>query len=390
MSPPEDELDVHGTSRLVRRARYLAPVSTDSGRAPTRWEGPDEEQAAPPRRAQGAGSHRPAPVRPRPEVGTASRSATARPESRVPRRPRLLTVVGLTVFAAATVALVWTQGLILSRDWLFGWLLLGLLAVSLSDPLRWARSVLVDWRPLMVVLLCYDLSPPVRKWVGIKPHVWPQLDADRVVFGQLPTISLQQSLFDAHDPRWYDYATFPVYLSHFFVTLLVLALLWRVSYERFRHYRALVVTLATAGFVTYVLFPAVPPWLAAVDGYIGPVHRTIQGTWAALGVTPAKALFENHGAFYNQEAALPSLHAAYPMLLLLFFWGAGRWARVGLVAYVLAMAFTLVYSGEHYVADILVGWLYAAAVFAGVGWTRRHRTSRRPPPAPAQPAPEAS
>jgi membrane-associated phospholipid phosphatase len=112
--------------------------------------------------------------------------------------------------------------------------------------------------------------------------------------------------------------------------------------------------------------------------------------WEALGITPAKALFENHGEFYNQEAALPSLHAAYPMLLLLFFWGAGRWARVGLVAYVLAMGFTLVYSGEHYVADIIVGWLYAAAVFAGVGWMRRHGTWRRPPPAPAQPAPEAS
>jgi membrane-associated phospholipid phosphatase len=78
------------------------------------------------------------------------------------------------------------------------------------------------------------------------------------------------------------------------------------------------------------------------------------------------------------------------MLLLLFFGGAGRWARVGLVAYVLAMAFTLVYSGEHYVSDIVVGWFYAAAVFAVVGWARRHGSRRRPPPAPARPAPEAS
>jgi membrane-associated phospholipid phosphatase len=327
-----------------------------------------------------------------PASGIEPRSADIPAEPRAHRHtPRAaLTLAGLAVFAAATVVLVWRQGLIISRDWLFGWTLLGLLAVSLSDPRRWARSIVVDWLPLMIVLLCYDLSLPVRRWLGIQPHVWPQLDADRVVFGQLPTISLQQSLFDARGPRWYDYATFPVYLSHFFVTLLVLALLWRVSYERFRHYRALVVTLATAGFVTYVLFPAVPPWLAAWDGYIGPVHRTIQSMWEALGIEPAKALFENHGEFYNQEAALPSLHAAYPMLLLLFFWGAGRWARVGLVAYVLAMAFTLVYSGEHYVSDIVVGWLYAAAVFAGVAWTRRHWTWRRPPPAPAQPAPEAS
>jgi PAP2 superfamily len=301
-------------------------------------------------------------------------------------KARVLTATGLAVFAVATVVLVWTQGLILSRDWLFGWLLLGLLAVSLSDPLRWARGVIVDWLPLMVVLLCYDLSLPVRQWLGIVPHVWPQLDADRLVFGQLPTTWLQHRLYGAGSPHWYDYAAFWVYLSHFFVTLLVLAVLWKVSYSRFRRYRALVVALATAGFVTYVLFPAVPPWMAAGEGHIEPVTRVMAGMWDAVGIAPAKALFENHGEFYNQEAAIPSLHAAYPMLLLLFFWGAGRWARTGLIAYVLAMAFTLVYSGEHYVADILIGWLYAGGAFAVVSWAGRRRARRRPEqPAPPQP-----
>jgi membrane-associated phospholipid phosphatase len=306
------------------------------------------------------------------------------------RKARILTVAGLAVFAAATVALVWTQGLILSRDWLFGWLLLGLLAVSLSDPLRWARGVVVDWLPLMIVLLCYDLSLPVREWLGIVPHVRPQLDADRIVFGQLPTTSLQHWLYGTGAPHWYDYIAFVVYLTHFFVTLLVLALLWKLSYQRFRHYRALVVALATGGFVTYVLFPAVPPWLAAREGYIEPVTRVMAGMWDAVGIAPAKALFENHGEFYNQEAAIPSLHAAYPMLLLLFFWGAGRWARTGLVAYVLAMAFTLVYSGEHYVADIIIGWLYAGAAFGVVSWARRRRARRRTAQAPARPALEKS
>ena len=33
-----------------------------------------------------------------------------------------------------------------------------------------------------------------------------------------------------------------------------------------------------------------------------------------------------------------------------------RWLRVPLVLFPLAMAFTLVYGGEHYVIDILAGW----------------------------------
>jgi membrane-associated phospholipid phosphatase len=48
-----------------------------------------------------------------------------------------------------------------------------------------------------------------------------------------------------------------------------------------------------------------------------------------------------------------------------------------LLAYPLAMTFTLVYSGEHYVIDVLVGWAYVAAVFLLVGaaerwWRERH------------------
>jgi membrane-associated phospholipid phosphatase len=233
----------------------------------------------------------------------------------------------------------------------------------------------------MAILLAYDLSLPVRRWIGIEPHVWPQLEADRIVFGQLPTITLQDRLYTPGTVSWYDYVAFVIYLSHFFVTLTLLGVLWKVSYERFKHWRALVVGLATAGFLTYVLFPAVPPWLAAVQGHIEPVHRVISEMWGAVGITAAQALFETRSEFYNQEAALPSLHAAYPMLLLLFFWGwvANRWVRAGLVAYVVSMGFVLVYGGEHYVFDLVVGWVYAAGVYAAVGRWRRRRQQRAEP-----------
>jgi membrane-associated phospholipid phosphatase len=50
-----------------------------------------------------------------------------------------------------------------------------------------------------------------------------------------------------------------------------------------------------------------------------------------------------------------------------------------LLAYPLAMTFTLVYTGEHYVADVLVGWLYVALTFIVVGlgerWWERRRAA---------------
>jgi membrane-associated phospholipid phosphatase len=309
-----------------------------------------------------------------PSTATSAELAPGRPRLLAPNRARWLTVGGLLAFIAASVALVATEGLILSRDWLFAWLLLGLLAVSLADVKRWARGVIVDWLPLMAVLLLYDLSKPVSEWLGTRPHVLPQLDLDRwLTGGAVPTVWLQHSLHRPGVAHWYDDVAFFVYLSHFFVTLAVAAALWRLAYPRFKRFRTLVVGLATAGFVTYVLFPAVPPWLAAWEGHIAPVDRLIAGMWGHVGLQPAQALFENHGEFYNQVAALPSLHAAYPMLLLLFFWRDGRWARLGLGLYVLAMGFTLVYTGEHYLTDLLVGWGYAGGVFATVAALGRRR-----------------
>ena len=85
--------------------------------------------------------------------------------------------------------------------------------------------------------------------------------------------------------------------------------------------------------------------------------------WAHVGLLDGAHVLSATGHFANPVAAVPSLHAAYPMLLLLFFWrSANRW-RWLLVAYTLAMALTLIYTGEHYVIDIVLGWIYAVGVF---------------------------
>jgi membrane-associated phospholipid phosphatase len=62
----------------------------------------------------------------------------------------------------------------------------------------------------------------------------------------------------------------------------------------------------------------------------------------------------------------------------LFFWGMWRkpWQRAVLVAYPLAMVFALVYGGEHYVVDALIGWAYAFAVHFGcLAWEGRQRVA---------------
>ena len=97
--------------------------------------------------------------------------------------PRWATALAVLAFVALTVALVAWNGVFLSRDWLFLWVLVALAVLSLGDLRRWAHGVVFDWLPLMALLLAYDLSNGVRQFVGIQPHTQPQLQADLLLPG---------------------------------------------------------------------------------------------------------------------------------------------------------------------------------------------------------------
>ena len=180
--------------------------------------------------------------------------------------------------------------------------------------------------------------------------------------------------------HWYDVGTTLVYNTHFFAVYVIAAVLWARDRARWGAFVRRFLALTFAGLATYVLFPAAPPWMAAARGEIEPVSRISGKGWNALGLDGAASLLDKGQGIVNQVAAVPSLHAAFALFICVFFWRRARWPmRVVLVAYSLAMGFALVYAGEHYASDVLLGWLYVALVMAGVTWCeRRWRTRRRP------------
>jgi hypothetical protein len=231
-----------------------------------------------------------------------------------------------------------------------------------------------DWLPIVAILLAYLVLHELGKTLEKVAHVDPQLGFDEWIGGgTAPTVRLQRALWHPGDPRWYDYAAWLVYLSHFVVTLVVAIVLWVRAYPLFRRFRVLFLTVTFAGFVTYVIYPAIPPWLASQRGDMPHTVRIVRAMWLHLGLTDIAKIFGDNSRYAFPVGALPSLHAAWPFLLLVFFWPiAGRW-RALLVAYALAMACTLVYSADHFVFDVLLGWTYVLVVVVAV----RHFTNRR-------------
>ena len=306
----------------------------------------------------------------------ASSSRAARARRRWLPRASLAWIGPVAYFVALGLAVAF-RGLPTSRDALVFWILLGLFAACLTDLRRWGRGVLVDWLPFAFVLFAYDL---LRGYADrlFEPHIWPQLRADEILFGVVPTVWLQEHLWDPQRIDWIDYAAWVVYLTHFFATLVIAAGLWLFAWHLFRRYMSMVIVLAIAGLATYAFFPAVPPWMASRDGDLPPTDRAVGFIADAVPVDYFGALWASGTQYANDVAAMPSLHAAYAMLIAIFFWRHVDWRwRPLLAAYPLAMAFALVYTSEHYFSDVLAGWLYAAAAYVVVEAVARRRARAR-------------
>ena len=292
---------------------------------------------------------------------------------------RAARIAAPTVWVLASIAMIVSVGVPTSHDLVFFWFALGIISFSVTDVRRRTSRLVIEWSPFIAVLFIYDRLRGYADGLLFHAREVPQIKIEAALFGRpIPTVWLQAHLWHgAGDLRWWDYATWFIYLTHFFATLIVAAVLWRWAHDRFVRFATMVCVLSLAGFATYVLFPAVPPWLAARHGAIGSANRTIAIVWHHVPIAHFGSLFEKGQTYANNVAAMPSLHAAFSLLIVLYVWRlVPRWWRPLLALYPPAMAFSLVYTGEHYVVDCVAGWAYAVATFVAVNLVFEYHARR--------------
>lgn len=285
------------------------------------------------------------------------------------------------VVALALQVIVW--GVPVARGHVLAWVMLGMVAFTpWTDGAGRVTSVIRDWLPLAGLLVAYDHTRAVADTLGMPIQERVPAQFDRWLFGgDLPTEVLQTHLLDARDPAPWEALVALVYISHFFVPYAILAVLWIRDRGRWIGVTARFLTLTAAGLLTYILVPAAPPWLLSEQGRLGDLDRTATRGLELIELDVAAQIIERGQRSVNTVAALPSMHAAYPMLFTIVLWPlVPKLARVGLAAYTVAMGFTLVLSAEHFIFDVLLGWLYAAAVCAVFAAVRRRSGARRSTP----------
>jgi membrane-associated phospholipid phosphatase len=149
-----------------------------------------------------------------------------------------------------------------------------------------------------------------------------------------------------------------------------LALAWLLSRHPARFPGAALRMAVTfdATLVGYFATPTAPPWWASeVEGRMrGQVRRVNAEVMRALRDKPRPGTSEEHNAGSNPWAAWPSDHFASTISAAIALAEADRRAGALGFGYAIALGFALVYSGEHYVSDLLLGASLALLV-NGIG-----------------------
>jgi membrane-associated phospholipid phosphatase len=198
------------------------------------------------------------------------------------------------------------------------------------------------------------------------------IDIDRALgLGELPTLRLQRALarFDSDSgaPRWraLDRVLVWTHWLWFMVPHGSLAYILICHPKRFPRSAVMTYAVFDIGASVYWLAPTAPPWYAAsaaVDGVRGELAvRRMMVEYGELfwrdGWGPLYSVFGG-----NPLAAMPSLHVATSLMAALLLAETGPIAGALGACYAFALAFALVYLGEHYVVDLLAGAALTVAV----------------------------
>ncbi|MGH2449619.1 MAG: phosphatase PAP2 family protein [Chloroflexota bacterium] len=237
-----------------------------------------------------------------------------------------------------------------------------------------------DWGVFIAVLLAWQATSFLATNFGFPWHLAAPIAADKLMFGgTVPAVWLQAHLYHPGVIEPWDVFAVVMYMLHFVAPLLAGFLLWMTNRKLFHRYAVAFVLVALGGFITYILYPAVPPWMAAeplihahgiywqsphghvylhgvqnlfnvvMSHWYNPYNNSINGS-IHLGI------IHMH---YDKVAAIPSEHAMYPTLFFLFLRRQfGRWAYIAL-AYLGGLIFSILYLGQHYMVDAVIGILYA-------------------------------
>lgn len=168
--------------------------------------------------------------------------------------------------------------------------------------------------------------------------------------------------FLTHHWTWVDLYCAVPYGTFIFACLACAVVLYFRDYTAVQRFAWAFFVMNVAAFITYHIYPAAPPWYYHAHGCeismtampsAGPRLSHVD---EVLGIDYFHGLYARSSDSYG---AVPSLHVAYPLLIVLEGWRSFGWiGRAFTVILFLSMCFAAVYLDHHWVVDVVLGILY--------------------------------
>jgi membrane-associated phospholipid phosphatase len=268
------------------------------------------------------------------------------------QHPGPLVLTALVYLAGASGIMIW-RGISVSPDYIL------LLCVPIALLSGRFLGFLRDWVPFVAIFLGYEAMRGIAPKIGLAPHVNDIVNAESSMFaGHLPSAVLQTATPGGLG-RALAYLATVAYFCHFVFPFGVGLVLWLSNRRQFLRYTTCLMAMSFLAFIVFLLVPTAPPWYAENAGVIHGVTKLLNTTLPSY-ISPYY-----HSLNPNPVAAMPSLHAAYPLLGFFALRAAYPRAAWFAFAWTLIVAFSVVYLGEHWAIDVFAGWLFAGACWLG-------------------------
>ncbi len=244
----------------------------------------------------------------------------------------------------------------------FGFVLVGAALAVWAPEVRWRRERLW-WFAYVAGIFVYTLLRAYADETGVAVRTGYVISIDKALFlGTDPIIWLQGRFFDPVSLGFQDYASVAVHWSFFIAPHLAAVLIFLYRRPLFPKYVIMVAGTMYLALLLFFVVPTTPPWLAGQMGALPGVFRVMD--FVGGSVDP-----ETYTSFYaslgepNSVAAMPSLHQGVTFAMYLWSRDHARRLAPWLLAYSVVMGVSLMYLGEHYLADIAVGMACAVVLW---------------------------
>jgi hypothetical protein len=234
---------------------------------------------------------------------------------------------------------------------------------------RTTRKFITGFSIFIVFWILFDYMKAFPNYRYNTVHIEDLYTAEKNLFGinDQGIVLTPNEYWQLHSNTFLDILTGIFYLCWVPVPLAFATYLFFKNRTGFLHFSLSFLLVNLLGFVIYYVYPAAPPWYVQEHGFAFIPHTP--GNVAGLGRFDLffgagifKSLYEKSS---NVFAAMPSLHASYPLIVL--FYGMKykmKWFNILFAAIMSGIWFAAIYNSHHYILDVLAGIACAVAGIA--------------------------